>query len=384
MSVQHTEHDALSVASEHTQRLILDGTKIAWHTDRIQAWERGERIAPITIDMALTRACNYACSFCYAMLQENDRQVITRDVMYRFLEDCAEMGVKAISLVSDGESTLSPAYMATIKRGHELGISMASGTNGFVFNRSKLEELLPSLTYLRINFSAGTRERYAEIMGVKPESFDRVVQNVRDMMDIKHKNNLPVTVGLQMVLMPQDGDQIMPYALLGKELRPDYAIIKHCSDDEDSKLGVDYSGYEKLYDLLKQAEALSDDQYKVVVKWSKIEACGKRKYQRCFGPPFIIQISGSGLVAPCGMLFNERYKKFHIGNIVEQSFKDIVNSERYWEVMNYLASPKFNAQTMCGTLCLQHSVNTFLDEYKKGLRTLEEPGGPTPMHINFI
>lgn len=383
-TVEHTDHEKLSVSSEHTQRLILDGTKVAWHTERIQAWERGERIAPITIDMALTRACNYACSFCYAMLQENDRQVITRDVMYRFLEDCAEMGVKAISLVSDGESTLSPAYMATVKRGHELGISMASGTNGFIFNRAKLEEILPSLTYLRINFSAGTRERYAEIMGVKPEAYDRVVQNVRDMVEIKKRLNLPVTIGLQMVLMPQDGDQILPFAQLGKELRPDYAVIKHCSDDEDSKLGVDYSGYAKLFDLLTEAEALSDDEYKVVVKWSKIEACGKRKYQRCYGPPFIIQISGSGLVAPCGMLFNERYKKFHIGNIVEQRFKDIVNSDRYWEVMNYLASPKFNAQTMCGTLCLQHSVNTYLDEYKKGRIQLEKPEGPTPLHLNFI
>jgi hypothetical protein len=49
--------------TDHTE-LILDGTKIAWHQERIRAWERGERIAPITIDMALTRACNSACHFC--------------------------------------------------------------------------------------------------------------------------------------------------------------------------------------------------------------------------------------------------------------------------------------------------------------------------------
>ena len=48
----------MSGLAEHT-RLILDGTKIAWHLDRVAQWERGERIAPITIDMALTRACNY-------------------------------------------------------------------------------------------------------------------------------------------------------------------------------------------------------------------------------------------------------------------------------------------------------------------------------------
>ena len=38
---------------------------------------------------------------------------------------------------------------------------------------------------------------------------------------------------MQMVLMPEDADQIIPLAKLGKELRPDYAIIKHCSDNED-------------------------------------------------------------------------------------------------------------------------------------------------------
>ena len=80
--------------------------------------------------MALTRSCNYACHFCYAMLQENLRKKIDRDVIYSFLEDAAEVGVKGISLVSDGESTISPVFMDTVKRGSELGISMAVGTNG--------------------------------------------------------------------------------------------------------------------------------------------------------------------------------------------------------------------------------------------------------------
>ena len=168
-----------------------------------------------------------------------------------------------------------------------------------------------------------------------------------------------------MVLMPQDADQIMPLANLGKELRPDYAIIKHCSDNEDGGLGINYDDYEKYHDLLKTQRNFHDE-YKVIIKWSKIMDQGIRKYQRCFGAPFMIQISGSGLVAPCGMLFNEKYKKFHIGNIVNKRFKDIVNSKEYWDVMDYLSSPNFNAQKMCGSLCLQHKVNEALDSHVKG------------------
>jgi MoaA/NifB/PqqE/SkfB family radical SAM enzyme len=368
---------------EHPQ-LILDGTKIAWHLDRVRAWERGERIAPITIDMALTRACNYGCHFCYAMLQENDRQVITKKVIYDFLDDCAEIGVKGISLVSDGESTISPVFVDTIIRGSQLGLSMAAGTNGFVLNKRKLEEILPHMTYLRVNISAGERERYAEIMGVKEHWFDRICENIRDMVEIKRRGGLNVTIGLQMVLMPQYADQILPLARLGKELRPDYLVIKHCSDDEDGTLGVDYGAYEAIYDRLREAEALSDDEYKVVVKWSKIQDGDRRSYQRCYGPPFMIQLSGSGLVAPCGMLFNERYKKFHVGNICETRFKDIWASDQYWEVMNYLAGPEFNAQTMCGTLCLQHKVNQTLDAHLKGRHILHPPVGDPPQHLSFI
>src|SRR3990167_11170106 len=141
----------------------LDGTKVGWHSERVAAWQRGERIDPITIDMALTRQCNFACHYCYAMLQENDRQPITKEVMSGFLEDCAEVGVKGISLVSDGESTISPAFDYSIERGAAVGIDMAVGTNGFLFGRERAERLLPHLTYVRINISAGEKARYAEI-----------------------------------------------------------------------------------------------------------------------------------------------------------------------------------------------------------------------------
>ena len=54
--------------------------------------------------------------------------------------------------------------------------------------------MLPYLTYLRVNFSAGEKKRYAEIMGVKDNSFDRVCQNIKDMVELKKKNDLKVTI----------------------------------------------------------------------------------------------------------------------------------------------------------------------------------------------
>tara|TARA_R110000824_G_scaffold274514_3_gene463224 strand:- start:85 stop:1242 length:1158 start_codon:yes stop_codon:yes gene_type:complete len=380
----HSQSGNLSVAEDVTE-LILDGTKINWHLDRVEKWERGEKFAPITIDMALTRACNYSCGFCYAMLQENDRHQITSETMSSFLADAKQAGVKAVSLVSDGESTLSPAFYDSIQYGHSIGLDMACGTNGWILTPDKLDQFMPYLTYLRFNISAGTPERYAEIMGTKVENYHRVMANAKAMMQWKKNHpGLGPTIGFQMVLPPQDGDQIIPLANAALEAGVDYAIIKHTSDDETGSLGIDYDMYPSLYETLRDAEAMTTDQTLIRVKWSKLLSGEVRSYSRCYGAPFILQISGSGLVAPCGMLFNSRYGAYHIGNIVTERFKDILDSDAYWQVMNRLASPDFDAQTMCGTLCLQHKVNEALDNHVKGTNVLRQPIGVEPEHINFI
>jgi MoaA/NifB/PqqE/SkfB family radical SAM enzyme len=204
-------------------------------------------------------------------------------------------------------------------------------------------------------------------------------------VQIKKRENLNVTIGLQMVLLPEFADQIIPLAKLGKELNVDYLVIKHCSDDENGSLGVDYTKYFGLIDNLKKAEEISTPEYFVKAKWSKILSKGKRKYTKCYAMPFMIQLSGSGLVAPCGFLFNDQYKqKFHVGNIIDTSFKELWKGDRYWEVINYLTSDNFDARTDCGTLCLQHKVNEYLWDLKNGDIKLEDPKGEPPGHINFI
>ena len=366
------------------KKLILDGHKLLWHKGKIEAWLRGERIAPVTIDCALTRRCTYRCIYCYGQLQANDEKKMTKEVIFRFLDDAAEIGVKAISFISDGESTCSPHIYDAIVKGKANGLDLALATNGYLLKDERSEEILPRLTYLRFNISAAHPSSYTQIMGCKEDCFYKVYNSIKKCVEIKKKRKLSVTLGIQMVLLPQFAEQIIPFAKLGRELGVDYAVIKHCSDDETGSLGVDYSQYFKLVDILKEAEKHSTENYLVKVKWSKVLSGGKRKYSQCYGPPFIIQMSGSGLVAPCGMLFHRKYRKYHIGNIADKSFKEIWKSKRYWEIMDFIASEKFNAHTMCGTLCVQHKVNEFLWDLKHRETTLSEPENEPPMHDNFV
>jgi MoaA/NifB/PqqE/SkfB family radical SAM enzyme len=384
----------------------LGATKIAWYRDRVETLKRAidsggippsseNRVAPITIDMALTQKCFYSCKFCYAGLQQNPSEPFGWEHFERFLDDCVEIGhkpgegVKGISLVSDGESLDSPFYYDFIAKGRENGIAMASGTNFRNLDKSKLPGLVGKdrLTYLRVNFEAGEAEAYAQIMGVKPEDFHNVVNNIREAVRIKNDERSDTTIGLQMVLMPQYADQVIPLALLGRELGVDYTVIKHCGDDAEGRLGVDYDWYRSDFavELLKVAEALSTKDHSVQARWHKMKTGGDRSYNRCFGTPLQLQMSGAGIVAPCGSFFHDRYKERHIGRIDEQTFKDLWNSERYWEVLMALQQPGFNPQTDCTQLCLQDRVNeTLFDAFVNGVDLPDVSEMPVPGHIEFI
>ena len=369
-------------------KLILDSHKLNYHFDRVQQWEQGERIAPISVDMALTRACGAMCSFCYAMVQEpQERSSIKIDSSLRLLDDFKEIGVKSVSLISDGESTISKSYVPFIQHAADLGIDVGNATNAWEWGPEKIEAVLPYLTWVRFTVAAGTPESYAQIMFKGPEHtgvFEKAMANIRYAVEYKRKNNLPVTLGIQMVLMPQFASEIIPFAQLAIDLGVDYGVIKHCSDDENGTLGVDYEKYEPLFEILANAERLSTDYTKVIVKWEKIKDKGIPSYSRFYGPQFLLQISGSGLVAPSGMFFNAKFSKLHIGNFTEDRFLDMFKSNRYWDAMNYLASPAFDAKTMMGTLPIAHYVSIALDDHLKGIKKILPSKDPEPLHVNFL
>jgi MoaA/NifB/PqqE/SkfB family radical SAM enzyme len=373
---------------EDSSQLVLDYHKLGGHIDRVEAWEAGERIAPVSVDMSLTRACGAMCSFCYAMVQESQERSSIKELhALNLLDDFKAIGVRSVSLVSDGESTLAKAYIPFIKHAKEIGIDVANGTNAWEWDQDKIEEVLPCLTWVRFTVAAGTPDRYASMMYKTSKDvhvFDRAMKNISYAVDLKKRKNLSVTLGIQMVLMPNMENDIVPFAQLGLALGVDYAVIKHCSDDEVGSLGIDYKMYESMFEKLKLAESMSNEKTKIIVKWNKINDGQNFPYKRVHGPQFLLQISGSGLVAPAGVFFNSKFSKFHIGNFTEERFKDIWSSERYWRVMRYLASDSFDPQRMMGSLPIAHYVNIALDRHIKGIERIKDTSNNPPLHHNFL
>ena len=129
------------------------------------------------------------CSFCYAMVQEpQERANIKTKEALNLLDDFKEVGVKAVSLISDGESTLSKAYVPFIQHASSIGIDVGNATNGWEWEPEKINQVLPHLKWVRFTVAAGKAESYSRIMFKSSEHtpvYDRAMKHIKYAVDLK-------------------------------------------------------------------------------------------------------------------------------------------------------------------------------------------------------
>jgi len=355
----------------------MDGHKMLNHLDRVNEWKKGLKVAPLHIDAGLSKGCNIKCEYCYGATQGNlytmgSKNHFPRGPLLSYMKDAGEIGVRSIALIGEAEPLMNPHVYDAIIEGKKAGVDISMATNGTMFdNGEKGISALKNLSWIRFNISAASPEGYMKIHASK--LFDKVVKNIKFCVDTKKQLNLPITVGLQMVLTPNNVVEAVPLAKLGRKLGVDYFVVKQCSDTVNNDIGIydKLSLYKTFTKTLKEVERESTKDYKAIVKWRKITNEGKRDYDQCLGVPFLLYTSGDGRVYPCGMFFDFKEEEFRMGDLTKQSFKEIVESEKYWEVVDKVA--KIDVHKECYANCRTHWINDFLWKVKE-----------TPQQVNFV
>ena len=354
-------------------KYLMDSHKLWWHLDRVRAWTKAERIAPLHIELSLTTGCNLVCTYCYGRVMgqvpEDKRFDLPRHSVMRLLKEVKEIGVRSVALIGEGENPLNSCFYEALDYAQEINLDMSLATNGTILKKDKIKGMLEALTWMRFHISAATPKTYQAIHG--RDEFKPVIENIKACVEIKKRHGLATTIGMQMVLLVENKADIIPLVELGKKLGVDYLVIKPCSDTHDKRFKVPGEEYLNMQETFKKAEKCSFKDYAVIIKWDKLSNRGISGYKVCRGTQFIIAINGKGDVAPCGHLFAHRKEEFNMGNIIKQSLKDIILSERYWQVQEKVQTLDINSE--CESNCLHYYINNFLEK-------LSHP----PPHVNFI
>ena len=174
-----------------TDKYIMDGHKLYWHLDRVNNWLKGERTAPIHIDVGLSKGCNIKCQYCFGALQGNfyrkgSEVYFPREPLLRYVKEAGEIGVRSMAFVGEGEPLLNPHVYEAILNGNKAGVDIALGTNGILLDTGKNgEEALEHLSWIRFNISAASEEPYRRVHASK--EFSTVVGKIKFCVDRKKK-----------------------------------------------------------------------------------------------------------------------------------------------------------------------------------------------------
>src|SRR5688500_16046929 len=126
--------------------------KARYHADRLRMMQAGQQPYPVHVEVVLSDLCNQDCSFCAYRLEgyssnelfndprapvpKNPNRMLPAGKVMQLLDDCRDMGVKAIQLTGGGEPTLHPEFDRIASGVLQRGMRLAVVTNGTLLHRT--------------------------------------------------------------------------------------------------------------------------------------------------------------------------------------------------------------------------------------------------------
>jgi hypothetical protein len=118
-------------------------------------------LAPISINLDLTTACNYRCDHCIDWDILNTRHRHDDAELEASLREMAERGLRSLILIGGGEPTLHPGFERIVRFAKRLSLQVAVVSNGSRGDRllAVADALTPG-DWLRLSLDAGSDELF--------------------------------------------------------------------------------------------------------------------------------------------------------------------------------------------------------------------------------
>jgi sulfatase maturation enzyme AslB (radical SAM superfamily) len=143
---------------------------VEWRRALESARHRGEPdpappgLAPVSINLDLTTACNYRCTHCIDWDMLNTRHKYREEELRSSLRLMQQRGLRSVILIGGGEPTLYPRFADFVAYLKDLGLQVAVVSNG---SRGRvLLDAVPPLDerdWIRLSLDAGSNELFVKM-----------------------------------------------------------------------------------------------------------------------------------------------------------------------------------------------------------------------------
>ncbi len=354
-------------------RFAIDGHKLYWHLDRVADWQAGKVIAPVYVEISPVSYCNNKCVFCGVDFAR-DGLVLDADILKARLLEMAKLGVRSIMVAGEGEPLLHSRMSEIAAHAKASGMDVSLSTNGMAGAVPLWEALLPSLTWIRFSIDAATPDVHALVHGVPSEAFEKTISNLRQAVRIKQERQLPVTIGVQFLMIQENLCDIEKALSLYTRIGVDYLSFKPYSEHPHMRRKSGFAYSPEMIDKIESVVAQHAGKGRPSILFRRFAADayvgGALKFSNCRALPFWGHICSKGDFYTCGVhLKDERFKA---GNIYKETMEAILAGGARKRSIAF-ARNGLDIKKECRLNCRMARVNEFLDflEHK-------------PDHINFI
>lgn len=362
-----------------SDKFSIDSHKLSLHPIRVARWletkddwDKQKKIYPIYVEISPVGACNHRCTFCavdyigYKNIRWDTQILKTR------LSEMAILGIKSIMFAGEGEPLLHKNLDEIIEHCNQVGIDSSITTNFVLFDKCDGEKILKNASWIKISINAGSKETYAAIHRTNENDYVKVLENMKKAVHLRNTKGYACTLGAQMLLLPENRDEVYAFAKTVKEIGLDYLVVKPYSQHLFSETKIyENIDYKPMLELEEQLKTLNNKEFNVVFRRNTIKKLDEgHDYKKCYSTPYFwAHMMANGDLYGCSAYLQQEH--FCYGNVQENNFQDV------WEGDRRRQSVQFVENELDIKNC---RVNCRMDEVNRYLWRLKNPNA----HDNFI
>lgn len=350
--------------------LRIDSHKLMYHPCHVGDWLNGKNIYPLGIEVGLSSTCNHRCTFCALDYLEYQTNFLDESLLLKNLEIMKNGGLKSVVFAGEGEPLLHKKAIQIFNQTKELGLDVAMSTNAVLMSEIFVREAISRFTWIRFSIAAYSDLLYQQIHKAKSGDLEKVYQNIQFAVEYKKKNKLDVTLGIQLLMIPENVNEVVSLGKKARELGVDYYTVKPYSHHPESFNTISKEfDYNDFMDIEDQLNKLETKDFNIMFRRRAMEKItSDRGYNSCLGLPFFTYMDASTGIWPCIAFLGK--EEYCYGKLTEMDFDQLWSGDQRKKVIGI-----FEKQGLknCRDLCR-------LDEINKYLAALKSPGP----HVNFI
>jgi MoaA/NifB/PqqE/SkfB family radical SAM enzyme len=179
---------------------------------------------PISINLLLTRKCNYTCQMCISSQREGQNVEREQDVDLPAIKEFiyAVRRHQPVFHIGGGEPFMRKDLLEIVSFIKQNGLKCLVTTNGFLMEEQVLKGLRGLVDVLIISLY-GPREIHDKVVGVEG-AFDKTVGHLKFLVKNKHKNTRVIVSG---IALPESLGSFRPFLAYLQSLGVDAVKIEH-------------------------------------------------------------------------------------------------------------------------------------------------------------